>query len=815
LRWTGKAKLHMEYHGTPGNDLIDQKQQNLPAGTPMFGGAGDDTIVVSDGQGIGGAGNDTIVAASDWASVAYWDSPAAVNVDLGKGTADDGFGTVDKLVGIHVVQGSPFDDRLVGGDADEYFYGGNGNNTVIGGGGFDTVDYFFEPSTNAEVSYDAATDTFTVAKHFKNGDTGIDKLSGVEAIAFVGAGAGDTTILRSQYVGDFRTGFQGTPVSAPPGAGMSQFKGGDFNGDGIPDFVFVTQVGTGTAPAPTYILLGDGQGGFRDASATVFGVTPMNVVGGGRTIVADFNNDGVSDIFQLDFGNDAPPFAGGENHLYLSAPTTGQLGDASAGLSQRPDLNHGGSAGDVNGDGFTDVLVDTLDKGNILLLNDGTGNFHEANNALPNPVLTIGGSTYLESSTFSGIVDVNGDGAPDLILGTWDGNAPHTPSKILLNDGHGNFTHDAPIALPSSGIDKEVVLEVEAIDLNGDAYPDLMLSVTNGGAHDVFYHTDYIELLVNDGTGHFRDETAARLPQDKDTSSPGWLTSLSSVDFNHDGFADILAESAGDPVTSKVYLNRGDGSFALDWETPAGEHAQAADVDGDGMQDIVSTYANGKITTSLNKLANGHVYVANFGGDQLLGSSGADVFYARPGRDVFDGAGGFDRAVFAGARADYTVTAAGSAFQLVSTSGVAILENVERVQFSDTSLAFDVAGAAGQAYRVYQAAFGRVPDLGGLGFWIGAMGNGATLLDVSRMFLDSPEFGDRYGKNQDDPAFIATLYHNVLHREPDADGLAFWENYMAHGGARAELLAQFSESQENQLQVIGSTQSGIDYIPYH
>lgn len=794
----------MAFHGTPDDDDIDQERQGIPAG-PLYGLEGDDRITVTSGLAIGGAGNDIIVAGVFWAAAAYWDSPRGAVADLGAGTVEDGFGTIDRLVGIRAVQGSNFDDLLRGGDADEFFYGGRGNNRVEGGKGFDTVSYYNEKSTLADIGYDVASDTFTVLKRFSNGDHGTDTLSGVERIEFVGDGADNVVILRAQFVGDFRPSAT-AHLPVPAGAGITQLKTGDFNGDGHADILAVTQVGTGTRPAPSLILLGDGMGGLRDGTSEIFGQEPMKIVGGGRTLVADFNNDGRSDIFQLDFGDDAPPFAGGINSFYLSS-ASGRLDDVSSSLPQRKDTNHGGSSGDLNGDGHIDILVNTLDKGNLLLINDGHGRFTESRSLL------VAG-TVQETSTFSGIVDVNGDLAPDLILGTWDGNPFNTASKVLLNDGRGTMDTAAPIALPASGISEEIVLDVKALDLNGDSFPDLMLSISNGGAADVFYQMGYIQLLVNDGTGHFRDETATRLSQDKTAHSGSWLTSLSPVDFDNDGFIDILAESVGANAVSTIYRNQGDGTFIPLWESHAQERVQAADMDSDGMPDLVLTTSSGAVSILLNKLANGHIYQANFGGSALAGSDDNDVLRIRSGDNTFDGRAGIDTAILPGLRSAYTLGFDGARLTLDGKVASVRLDAVERVVFADQAIAFDIDSVAGQSYRLYQAAFDRTPDQEGLGFWMAAMDRGLSLLDVAAYFVASAELAGKYGELDDD-AFVEIIYRNVLHREPDASGLTFWQEYLEGGGTRATLLMSFSESAENQQQTLSAIEQGIVYLPVY
>ena len=63
-----------------------------------------------------------------------------------------------------------------------------------------------------------------------------------------------------------------------------------------------------------------------------------------------------------------------------------------------------------------------------------------------------------------------------------------------------------------------------------------------------------------------------------------------------------------------------------------------------------------------------------------------------------------------------------------------------RLRFSDISIALDVDGVAGKAYRAYRAAFGRSPDVAGLSYWIAAMDAGMPLERVAGSFIESPEF---------------------------------------------------------------------------
>jgi hypothetical protein len=127
--------------------------------------------------------------------------------------------------------------------------------------------------------------------------------------------------------------------------------------------------------------------------------------------------------------------------------------------------------------------------------------------------------------------------------------------------------------------------------------------------------------------------------------------------------------------------------------------------------------------------------------------------------------------------------------------------NVERLQFGKSMVAFDVDGTAGQAYRIYQAAFDRKPDAGGLGAWIHVLDHGTSLDTVAGGFLASGDFAERYGNNLTNDQFVTRLYQNVLHREPEKGGDDHW----------TLVLAAFGESNENKAQVIGAIQDGMEY----
>ena len=222
----------------------------------------------------------------------------------------------------------------------------------------------------------------------------------------------------------------------------------------------------------------------------------------------------------------------------------------------------------------------------------------------------------------------------------------------------------------------------------------------------------------------------------------------------------------------------------------------------------------------------GAVVLGTPAGDRLSGTGSPDSISGGDGRDVLTGLGGNDRidggtdldvAVYRGERSLYAATLNGADLAVTDSTGLDgadALTAVERLQFADVNLAFDIGGAAGQTYRLYQAAFARTPDIGGLSFWISQMDKGAALLQVSAAFIGSSEFIAKYGANPSDEQFVTLLYQNVLGRAPDQGGYDYWTGVLGSGAVtRPEALTGFSESAENQAALIGVLQQGIEYLP--
>jgi len=252
-----------------------------------------------------------------------------------------------------------------------------------------------------------------------------------------------------------------------------------------------------------------------------------------------------------------------------------------------------------------------------------------------------------------------------------------------------------------------------------------------------------------------------------------------------------------------------------------------------------SVYAETDATSALyKKIYSGNdVFVSSAvtaNNDKVCGYDGNDIFYGfgDVGEDLFDGATGVDTSVYRGVYANYTLVKDQSFWNPTTNRndlfGIRVVDktkldgsdglvNVERLQFTDTTIALDIGAnqTAGSGYMLYKAAFNRTPDVGGLGYWISKMDGGMSYSDVSKNFVTSTEFKTAFcGSNPSVNTLVTKLYNNVLNRTPDAGGLAFWQDKLNTGWSTADVLGFFSTSGENVTNVTPLIANGISYTQY-
>jgi len=121
------------------------------------------------------------------------------------------------------------------------------------------------------------------------------------------------------------------------------------------------------------------------------------------------------------------------------------------------------------------------------------------------------------------------------------------------------------------------------LDVNRDGKADLIAGFQNGD-----FTGRRLQILVWDGDGTFRDETADRLPgQD---SGQGWPNAIRIADFNGDGLPDFTVDVNIFPIEdAPIYLDDGTGVYhPVPFGGNPGQFWSIVDANGDGHPDIFS-----------------------------------------------------------------------------------------------------------------------------------------------------------------------------------------------------------------------------------
>ena len=609
----GDANLNT-LDGLGGNDFIF----GLGGNDTLTGGPGDDFIDGGDG-------------ALD--TVDYSSSTSGVTVDLAAGTASDGFGGTDTLVGIEAVVGSDFDDTLTGDAGNNVLDGGDGNDTIDGGAGDDTLDggdgndiaqfsgNLADYTITALVGAVEVTDTAPLTA----GDDGTDTLTGIEVLRFAD---GDITL---PLIIDLTTlsAAEGFIIQADAAGGAGERAGysvaaaGDVNGDGFDDLIVGAPRGDdgGTDAGEAYVIFGTASGFGTDVGGRqVLDLTTLSVAEGfiiqgdatddlaGLSVssAGDVNGDGFDDLIVGAFFNDTGGLDTGKAYVIFGAASgfgtdvgSRQVIDLTTLSAAEGFIIQGdavgdqmgasvSSAGDVNGDGFDDLIVGAI------LGDDGGGNAGEAYVVFGTASgfgTDVGGRQVIDLTTLSaaeGFIiqgdatgdyagaslsaagDVNGDGFDDLIVGA-SGADPNGDDRA--GEAYVVFGTASGFGTDVGGrqvIDLTTLSAAEGFIIQGDAAGDLAgRSVSSAG--DV-NGDGFDDLIVgapygDDGGGNAGEAyvvfgTASGFGTNVGGRRVIDLTSLSA----DEGFI-IQGDAAGDAAGLSV--------------------ASAGDVNGDGFDDLI------------------------------------------------------------------------------------------------------------------------------------------------------------------------------------------------------------------------------------
>jgi MYXO-CTERM domain-containing protein len=400
--------------------------------------------------------------------------------------------------------------------------------------------------------------------------------------------------------------------------GSSVASAGDVNGDGFGDVIVgAVRFDNGeTDEGRAFVYLGSASGLSTAAVWTAESNQANAYFGSSVASAGDVNGDGFGDViigaYAFDNGETdegrAFVYLGSASGLAMAAAWTAESNQAAAWLGSSV-----ASAGDINGDGYGDVIVGATNFDNgetdegraFVYLGSASGlSTTAAWTAESNQAFS-----YFGRSASAG--DVNGDGYGDVIVGAWlfdNGQTDEGRAFVYLGSASGLSTAAAWTAEPNQADARLGSSVASAGDVNGDGYGDVIVGATNFDNGETNEGRAFVYLGSASGLSMGPAWTA-----ESNQALAGFGISVASAgDVNGDGYSDVIvgASTFGNGEMNEgrafVYLGAASGlSTTAAWTAESNQAvaffgssvASAGDVNGDGYGDVIvgaSFFDNGE-----------------------------------------------------------------------------------------------------------------------------------------------------------------------------------------------------------------------------